>query len=186
LLGIGFLKQSGLFDFSASLSYSWLNLTEQQQFTASLSFLPKGNYSLYFTPEIRLFNEDADQRLIYKFAMGLTFTPKIWTETAFTYGNLKSTHENFGAIVYNLPDITNYKCDAVVHYALKNGVSLSLRYQLTQKESATSNTLIETTQINNGFGLGEGETLTGYELIEKESYSLFNQHFIILGLNWAI
>ncbi|MBN1650028.1 MAG: hypothetical protein JW857_01795, partial [Bacteroidales bacterium] len=72
LLGIGFLKQSGLFDFSASISYSWLNLTEQQQLTGSVSFLPKGNYSLYFTPEIRLFNEDAEQRLIYKFAMGLT------------------------------------------------------------------------------------------------------------------
>lgn len=186
LLGFGIFKQSGLFDFSASLSYSWLNLTEQQQFTGAVSFLPKGNYSLYFTPEIRLFNEDAEQRLIYKFTMGLSLTPKIWTETAFTYGNLKSTHENFGAIVFNLPDKTNYKFDAVIHYALKNGVSLSLRYQLTQKESATTNTLLETTQISNGFGLGEGETSTLYELGEQETFTQFNQHFIIVGLNWTI
>lgn len=187
LLGFGFLKHSGLFDIAGSFSYSWLNLTEQQQFSGSVSFLPRGNYSLYFTPEIRLFNEDEEKRMIYKFTMGLSLTPKIWTETAFTYGNLKSTHEKFGAIVYNLPDKTNYKFDAVIHYALNHGVSLSLRYQLTQKESAITNTQLETIQTNNGFGMGEGsQTVTEYNLVETETFSFFNQHFIIVGFNWAI
>jgi len=185
LLGFGVVKRSGLFDLAASLSYSWLNETSQQQLNAKLSYLPKGNYSLYFTPELRFFNEDQSSRMIYKLAVGGQLTTRLWGETAFTYGDLKNTHENFGAIVYNLPDKTIYKADAVLNLAFTNGVSLSLRYQLTRKESPLTSHTLGTAQ-DEGFGFGGGTSDMGTDWIETETFFPFNQHFIILGFNWAI
>ncbi|MBN2236112.1 MAG: hypothetical protein JW729_01045 [Bacteroidales bacterium] len=184
LVGFGFVKKNGLIDIAASLSYSWLNQTQQKQLSASLTYLPKGNYSLYFTPEIRLFNEDANTRTLLKLTSGFTVSPQVWAEAAFTYGNLKSTNENFGAIVYNLPDKTKFKADAVINYGFSNGVSLSLRYQLTNKESALNSYRLITTTSGVGFGAGESTTETNWT--ETETSYPFNQHFIILGFNWAI
>lgn len=186
LAGIGFFKRSGLIDLSASVSYSALNQLKQQQINAKISILPKGNYSLYFTPEFRLFFEDNTQRSIYKITTGFTFSKNAWSELAFTYGNLQRTHENFGAIVYNLPDKTKYKADAVVHYAFKNGVSLSLRYQLTQKESVmkTNSLITNTTPGGGGFGQGSSTTVTDWQT--TESLYTFAQHFIIFGFNWNL
>lgn len=185
LLGFGFLKRGGLFDMAASVSYSWLEETSQKQLNARLSYLPKGNYSLYFTPELRFFNEDQNFRMIYKLAVGGQLTTRLWGETAFTYGDLQRTHESFGSIVYNLPDKTIYKADAVMNLSFTNGVNLSLRYQLTRKESPLTNYTLSTIQ-DGGFGFGMGTNDTETDWVETEIFFPFSQHFVILGFNWAI
>lgn len=185
LLGFGATKRLGMLDLATSLSYSWLGETNQRQVNARLTYLPKGNYSLYFTPELRFFNEDQSSRMIYKLAVGGQLSERLWGESAFTYGDLQRTHENFGAIVYNLPDKTVYKADAVLNLAFTNGVSLSLRYQLTRKESPLTTYTLGTDQ-DAGFGFGEGTSDTEIDWIETETFFPFTQHFIILGFNWAI
>jgi len=185
LLGFGATKRMGMLDLATSLSYSWLGETSQRQVNARLTYLPKGNYNLYFTPELRFFNEDQSSRMIYKLALGGRLSDRLWGETAFTYGNLQRTHENFGAIVYNLPDKTVYKADAVLNLAFTNGVSLSLRYQLTRKESPLTTHTLGTDQ-DTGFGFGGGASDAETDWIETETFFPFNQHFIILGFNWAI
>lgn len=185
LLGFGITKRSGMFDMATSFSYSWLGETSQRQVNARLTYLPKGNYSLYLTPELRFFNEDQSSRMIYKLAVGGLLSTRLWGETAFTYGDLQRTHENFGAIVYNLPDKTIYKADAVLNLAFTNGVSLSLRYQLTRKETPLTSYTLGTEQ-DEGYGFGGGTSETGTDWIQTETFFPFTQHFIILGFNWAI
>lgn len=185
LVGFGATKRIGMLDMAGSLSYSWLGGTRQQQVNARLTYLPKGNYSLYFTPELRFFNEDQSSRMIYKLAVGGQLSTKLWGETTFTYGNLQRTHESFGSIVYNLPDKTIYKADAVLNFAFTNGVSLSLRYQLTQKESLLTTHTLGTYQ-ETSFGFGGGTSASETDWIETETVFPFTQHFIILGFNWAI
>lgn len=186
LIGFGFVKKSGLFDISASFSYAWLSLMQQQQLNVSLSYLPRGNYSLYFKPEVRFLNEEDNFRMIYKLSAGYSISTKIWTEMAFSYGNLQRTHEGFGAIVYNLPDVSKFKTDAVINYGFSNGVSLSLRYQLTRKESALTSYNLITSQTSGGTGFGQGSTVSETDWLESETLFPFNQHFIILGFNWAL
>jgi len=185
LLGFGLTQRSGMFDMATSFSYSWLGETSQRQVNARLTYLPKGNYSLYLTPELRFFNEDQSSRMIYKLAVGGLLSTRLWGETAFTYGDLQRTHESFGAIVYNLPDRTIYKADAVLNLAFTNGVSLSLRYQLTRKESPLTTYTLGTEQ-DEGYGFGGGTSETGTDWIQTETFFPFTQHFIILGFNWAI
>lgn len=186
LLGFGFVKKTGLIDIAASISYAWLSNKQQQQLNVSMSYLPRGNYSLYFTPEIRLLKEEDNFRMIYKLSSGFSFTPKLWSELAFTYGNLQQSHEAFGAIVYNLPDVSKFKTDAVINYGFSNGVSLSLRYQLTRKESALASYNLVTTQTSGGAGFGQGSTESETNWSESETVYPFNQHFIILGFNWNL
>lgn len=187
LVGLGIYHRNKEFDFAASLSYSRMGANTQQQFSALMSFLPRGNYSIYFTPSVRVLNTSEEFRLIYKMAVGWSPSKTIWTETSFTYGDLRSTHENFGSVVYNLPDKTKYKTDVVIHFAFKNDISLSLRHQFTQKESRLIvNNLVSTTTGGGGAGIGPGVGFTETEWQETTSYFDFVQHFLILGFNWAI
>lgn len=185
VVGIGIYKKLGVMDYAASFSYSWLGTTEQQQLSGFLTYLPKGNYSLFFTPEVRLLRADKELRTIFKFSTGATLSPKMWTSAAFTYGDLQNSHENFGGIVYNLQDKTKYKADASLHYGFSNGVSLSLRYQFTQKESPVVSNSLQTIANPDFDGSAEiSPTIT--EWVKSTRYEEFSQHFIIFGFNWAI
>lgn len=184
LVGIGFYKRNKMVDFAMSVSYSWLGYDEQQQLSALLNFLPKGNYSLYFTPSVRLLRNSEKINVVSKMLIGWSPSLKLWTETSFTYGDLRGTHEIFGYTVYNIPDATRYKADAAVYLALANGVSLSLRYQFTRKESAIFSNSIVTQTTGGGYGMGGAST----EIVWKQTAELhlFTQQFFILGFNWAI
>jgi|GEM_PF-778675 len=185
LVGIGFYKRNKLVDYGASLSYSWLGADQQQQFSALLNYLPKGNYSLYFTPSIRFLRNPEGVNSIYKIRVGWSPSLNVLTEASFVYGDLRASHENFGAIVYTLPDMTRYKADAVINFSFSSGVSLSLRYQLTRKESFVyTNSIVTQTTSGVGFGPGTSTTETAWE--QKSEQHPFTQHFIILGFNWAL
>ncbi len=173
-------KKVGLIDFSAFGSYASIANQNPFQLGAALTILPSGNYSLYLTNRLFYYHDDFSDRIIYKVIAGAAITKKIKFEGAATFGNLQFTNEPDAPVVYNWSEKTSFKGDLMLSYHINSKISLSIRYQITQK--------IGSYHYQEYDQLKPSTEYPGYYYVsyrDQDDEFKFNQHFIILGLNWV-
>lgn len=179
VVGLSINKKIGLVDFSIFGSYASILDKNPIQIGGELTILPRGNYSLYLTNRLFYYTDESSQRFVYKVSAGALLTKKINFDASVTFGDLQFTNEPGVAVVYNWSEKTTFKGDLVFSYKIAEKVYLSLRYQLTQKQSKYNYYTIDETLPS--------DTHSGYyynTYKEKEDFYKFNQHFVILGLSW--
>ena len=181
VVGLSVNKKIGLVDFSIFGSYASILDKNPIQVGGELTILPKGNYSLYLTNRLFYYTDESSQRFIYKVSAGSVLTKKINFDASITFGDLQFTNEQGVAVAYNWSEKTTFKGDLVFSYKIAEKVYLSLRYQLSQKQSVYTYYAIDETL--------ESDSSPGYyynTYKEKEGFYKFNQHFVILGLSWKL
>lgn len=181
VLGLSLNHKLGMFDFSAFATYGQISEVNPLQIGGEITILPKGNYSLYVSNRLLYYSDELDNRFIYKVSAGSALSKKWNIDASATFGNLQYTNEPNSAIVYNWSEKTTFKGDIILSYLIAPKVYLSLKYQLTQKQSKYSSYVangIENSLIYPGFSyITYGET---------EDYYKFNQHFLIASLSWYL
>jgi hypothetical protein len=174
-------KKYRLADMTFFGSYSKIYDKNPVQTGLIFTLLPRGNYSLYLTNRLLYYHDDEDDRFVYKVLAGAQLSKKINIEGSATFGNIQNTNEPRAAVAYNWSEETSFKGDISLSYQLMKQLYISLRYQITQKQS-----------VYNYYQIDEvlpSQTLHGFFYAtyreEKGGYQ-FNQHFIILSLNWKL
>jgi len=181
VFGLSLNRKVGLFDFSIFGTYA--NILDENPFQigGEITILPKGNYTLYLTNRLFYYHDNNSDRYIYKVSAGTSISKKMNLDASATFGNLQFTNEPGLAVVYNWAEKTTFKGDIVLSYQIIPKLYLSLRYQITQKQS-----------LYNYYQLDEilpSTELDGYYYAtykEESSFYKFNQHFVILGLSWIL
>ena len=178
VLGLFINKKIALFDFSLFGSYASILDINPYQLGGEITILPKGNYSLYLTNRLFFYHDELSERFIYKVSAGSSLAEKMKVDASATFGNLQFTNEPGIPVVYNWAEKTTFKGDIVFSYLINTKLSLSLRYQFTQKQSLYNyyaiDEILPSTELN-------GYYYTTYK--EESAFYNFNQHFVILSLN---
>jgi len=181
VFGISLNRKVGLLDFSIFGSYAKFGEKNPFQLGYELTVLPSGNYSLYLTNRILYYCDDISDRVIYKVIAGASLTDKLHFEGTATFGDIQFTNEPNMPIVYNWSEKTSFKGDLVLRYLITEKINLSLRYQITQKRGSYHYLTYD--------HLNPSVEYTGYYYAtyrnEVDEFK-FNQHFIIVGLNWVL
>jgi hypothetical protein len=179
--GISLRKKINIFDIAAYANYAEIADRNPFQLAAELNIIPYGNYQFYINNRILYYNDQQDKKWIYKVSTGGKLIGKSRFEASATFGNLKYVVEPSSSVVYNWSENTTFKADVVLSYPLAKQVFLSLRYQISQKKSATYYYGIDDFE--------KSETLPNYYLATYKLFSNdfnFNQHFFILSLHWYL
>ena len=124
-------------NFNIILNGSWSNLNgkKQKQVGLSLSYFPLGNLNFYGTTAVTGFFQGKDKRMLISQVVGAKFTPWMWGEANFYYGDYTNANIFNGAVVYNNSDIIDYRGGATLIFVVGKHIRLSLIYQYFRKES---------------------------------------------------
>jgi hypothetical protein len=167
-------KDAGLFSIGLSGSFSNLNGKKQKQIGLSLTYFPLGSINFYGTTSLTgFFQGKKDQRLLLSQVLGAKFTPWLWGEGNFYYGDYTNANIFNGSIVYNNSDVIKYKAGASLFFVIGKHLQFSLIYQFASKESKQYYYIKET----------DPDTKEVDE-VQKSKYNQYNTNSIIGGITW--
>lgn len=128
------LNQSfSVFEAGVSAIYSRLDQMEFYQFDGRLYYYPFGNLNFYGLSEVRYFNTEWDDRMIFNQMLGVKIVSWLWAEAAYTHGDLSFSSENYGLTIFSTTDEIRYRISGRLIFPLGEHLTLNFRYQLLER-----------------------------------------------------
>lgn len=181
VFSVSLSKKVNILDLTAFAAYGSIGGDQNPfQIGGEMSILPNGSYDLYLTNRVFWFHDDLDDRTIYKVITGGKITKKLGFEAAVTFGNIQFTKELHQPIFYNWSDETKFKADFMLSYQINPQLIVAARYQFIQKNGKYLRFEYDGVTANTDFpGFYQREYKAGIDTYQ------FNQHFILLSINWV-
>ncbi|NCA87063.1 MAG: hypothetical protein EOM83_16120 [Clostridia bacterium] len=165
LFWLGISKEIGI--FSAELIGTMASFDGNDAWQAGFfaNAYPLGNLKLYTrTGIITLRNGQEADHLIFHQSVGTRVLPSLWLDVSATIGNLRGYTEQNAFVLFNIPEDTRFKTEALLTWAAGKHLELSLRYRLMRRTSSYL------TYINN----------EDFIVLEKD----YNFNTFIGGIKW--
>lgn len=134
VLSLAVFKYISIFKFEVNGSFSYLNNNHQSQIGLSFKSFPYGKTSFYTNTDLVLQNQNKVSNLIFSQLLGGGIYKNIWLEGFGTYGRMSNYNEQNGFIVYNNPDVIEYKFGAEFKYYFPFNMTAYLAYEFQQRE----------------------------------------------------
>ena len=164
VLSLSVLKEFTFGTINISGTYGELDSEKVKQLGVSFIYYPFGNINLYGATGIVNLWDSAGYRPVFIQEIGGKIYKNLWFEVNATIGQLQNYAEKNAFVVYNAPENINNKYEAVLIYAAKKHLEISMRYRYLERESGSLNY----------------KSLNEFE-ITKTSYPF---HSIIGGIKW--
>jgi len=168
-------KDIGRFNLALSGSWSNLNGKTQTQAEILLTYYPLGNLNFYGTTTATGFFQGNETRLLLSQVLGARFTPWMWGEVNFYYGDYTNANIFNGAIVYNNSDKIDYRGGITLAFVAGKHIQLSLMYQHFRKES-----------LQLYYIKSENSITHEINEIQQTKNNPYNTNSIIGGITWKL
>lgn len=139
ILSLGMEKTLGITKLYASGSYSRIDDLNQSQFGVGLTIYPLANQNLYLDNRIIRQKESEEWRSQFKQKLGFRLSKQIWLEGWYAYGDMRYFSEQNAFIVFNSPNIINYRYGGGLTWLIKKS-TLYLNVIKEQKEEYETGT----------------------------------------------
>lgn len=133
VLSVAVFKYISIFKFEVNGSFSYLNNNHQSQYGLSFKSFPYGKVNFYTNTDLVLHNQNKVSNIIFTQLFGGEIYKNLWLEGFGTYGNMSNYNEQNGYIVYNNPDVINYKFGAELKYYFPINLTVSILYQFQER-----------------------------------------------------
>lgn len=132
--------------FQANFFIGNIGDSSYKQADLLVTFLPKGNTSLYLISKISYID-----KILYSQILGLKILKNTWLEGNVTVGRFNKILENDGLYLYNDVDIKKLKAGGSLYIGLSKNVQFNLNYTFERKQRIYSNkTIFNQNSINGG------------------------------------
>jgi tetratricopeptide (TPR) repeat protein len=137
LFWLGISKEIWLFSTELNGALASFDGSDAWQAGFFVNVYPLGNLKLYTrTGLIALRDGQEADHVIFHQSVGTRVLPKLWLDVSATIGNLRGYTEQNAFVLFNIPEDTRFKAEALLTWAAGKHLELSLRYRLMQRTSS--------------------------------------------------
>ena len=139
---INFLASLSLYKsfkkFKLGLIGSLSNIDNKNQYQIAESFIyyPMGNTNFYVATTLTEIFQKNNFYPAIQLAVGKSLFSKLSAQVSFAYINVSNFNQDDGSIIYNTPEIINFKTGVSFNYILTKKIELSLYYNYIKNETS--------------------------------------------------
>lgn len=171
---IGYLSVTRDFEVvQTSLFGAWSNLNEREQVQAGFGLVafPFGNLDYYLSSKLLDHIVDGDHNFIFEQMVGMKVFKPVWAEINATFGNMGDYHEANALLLYNFAHELNFKGGGKVIWTINAQAMITMEYIFLSREGNYI--------TYENIGTSEEPEIVPFTIKED-----FNNHLVVLGMNW--
>lgn len=126
---------SGIINFGkiqgiGGLSIGRINDKKTTQINLGMNIQPFGNPNLYAHAELFAVQQSRKRYVAVKSRLGARLHPRSWLEVEMLTGRLNNLSDQYGYILYNHPELVNFRTEAIYSFELTSRLLMQIRYRL--------------------------------------------------------
>jgi tetratricopeptide (TPR) repeat protein len=152
---------------------AWSNLNERKQIQAGFHLVafPFGNLDYYLSSKLLDHMIDGDHHFIFEQMFGMKVYKTVWAEVIATFGEMRDYHENNAYVLYNFAHDLHFKGGGKVMYTINSRATIIAEYTFLLREG-------------NYIVYEDTGTPEVPEIVPVTIQEDFNNHIVVLGINW--